>query len=90
MLVRLGPAEDRHLSGDVLRARFGLSAAECRVAAAVAGGYGPSETARRLSLSIHTVRSHLKRIYQKLGVHSQTALVRLLLQASKGRCGTGE
>lgn len=37
------------------------------------------ETGRRLSISIHTVRNHLKAIYRKLGVRSRIELVRRVL-----------
>ena len=62
-----------------LRERFGLTTAECRVAAEAAHGCTPSEIAARLGLSVQTVRSHLKRIFLKAGVHSQARLVQALL-----------
>ena len=62
-----------------LRERFGLTTAECKVAAESAEGCAPTEIATRLGLSVQTVRSHLKRIFLKAGVHSQAGLVQALL-----------
>jgi DNA-binding CsgD family transcriptional regulator len=45
-----------------------LSAAELRVAECVAQGLGSPAIAEALHLSRHTVESHLKRIYTKLGM----------------------
>jgi pimeloyl-ACP methyl ester carboxylesterase/DNA-binding CsgD family transcriptional regulator len=45
-----------------------LTAAELRVAECVARGMSNPEIAQALSISRHTVESHLKRIYSKLGV----------------------
>ncbi len=66
-----------------IRDRFKLTGAECRVAGEAAEGCTPKQIADRLVLSVHTVRSHLKRIYVKAGVHSQAGLVRALLQADE-------
>ncbi|WP_454688528.1 response regulator [Achromobacter aloeverae] len=41
----------------------------------VALGYSASETAARLSVSIHTVTTHIKRIYGKLAVHNRVEAV---------------
>ena len=53
-----------------LRSRFGLTAAECRVALVLAEGLTYAEIAERLSISPHTVHTHIKQIHRKLGVHS--------------------
>ena len=39
-------------------------------------GVAPTEVARSLHISIHTVRNHLRAVYRKLGVHSQLDLLR--------------
>jgi len=79
-LIRVCVPEGRAENVSFLRERFALTAAECRVAAEIAEGRKPTEIARQLGLSVHTVRSHLKRIFVKAGVHSQAGLVRVLLQ----------
>lgn len=83
-LPQVGLPQQRSTRVAVFREKFNLTVAECRVAAEVAEGSTPTQIALRLVLSVHTVRSHLKRIYVKVGVHSQAALVRALLQAHDG------
>ncbi len=64
-----------------LRSRFLLTAAESRVALAVSEGLSYAEIAARLSISTHTVHTHVKEIHQKLGVHSNgraAAIIRSL------------
>ena len=58
---------------------FGLSEGQARLAALIAAGDGLKVAAERLGISINTARTHLTRLYEKTGVNSQTALVRLLL-----------
>jgi DNA-binding CsgD family transcriptional regulator len=41
----------------------------------IARGHTYSEAASRLGLSTHTVASHIKKAYRKLGVHSAGAAV---------------
>jgi len=68
---------DRRLA--VAQAVFGLSDGQLRVARHIAEGAGLKEAAKALGVSINTVRTHLTRLYEKTGMNSQTALVRLLL-----------
>jgi DNA-binding NarL/FixJ family response regulator len=49
----------------------GLSARESEVLAMIAKGFNFGEIARLLSISQHTVTTHVKKIYQKLAVHSR-------------------
>ena len=48
-----------------------LSAREAEVLALIAKGFSFGEIARLLGVSQHTVISHVKKIYQKLAVHSR-------------------
>ncbi|MFP3921115.1 MAG: helix-turn-helix transcriptional regulator [Dichotomicrobium sp.] len=59
--------------------RFALTPAEAELAAELAKGDGRQAAARRLGISVGTVRSHLTRIFEKTGVRRQAELVRLLL-----------
>jgi DNA-binding NarL/FixJ family response regulator len=48
-----------------------LSARESEVLALIAKGFNFSEIARLLEVSPHTITAHVKKIYQKLAVHSR-------------------
>ena len=52
-----------------------LSAREIDVLNQIAVGYNTAEIACRLNISTHTVTSHIRRVYQKLQVHSRSAAV---------------
>ena len=49
----------------------GLSAREFEVLSYIAKGFNFGEIARHLAISPHTVTTHVKKIYQKLAVHSR-------------------
>ncbi len=61
-----------------------LTESELRVARLVAEGLTNRATARSLFLSPHTVDTHLRHIYAKLGVSSRVELVRLALRHEGG------
>ncbi len=61
------------------RAIFGLSDAQVRLVGLIAEGCDLSQAAHRLGISPSTTRTHLNRIFDKVGVRSQTALLRLVL-----------
>jgi DNA-binding CsgD family transcriptional regulator len=52
-----------------------LTAREIEVLRLIARGYSYARAAQRLGLSPHTVASHIKKLYGKLGVHSAGAAV---------------
>jgi DNA-binding CsgD family transcriptional regulator len=57
----------------------GLTCAEARLASMLAEGNSLEEASVALSVSIQTVRSHLKSVFSKTGVKRQAELVALLL-----------
>jgi len=57
---------------------FGLTAAEARVAVLVGSGLSGPAAAAMLGISPSTVKTHLKRCFEKAGVHSQVGLARIL------------
>jgi DNA-binding CsgD family transcriptional regulator len=63
-----------------VRAAYGLTSMEATVATLIPAGLRRPEIAARLGLSENTVRSHLKAVYDKLGVRSQAELVRVLMR----------
>lgn len=60
---------------------FGLSPAQTRIAGLVTEGLSLPEIADRMEITANTARTHLNRIYEKTGVRTQPALVRVLLTA---------
>lgn len=69
------PAPDEEL----LRTLYGLTGTEIRVGCALAGCHSVSETARLQNMTPHTVRTHLKSLFQKTRCHRQSELLAVLL-----------
>ena len=61
-----------------LQAYFNLTGAQANVALALWGGMGISEAADNLSISVNTARSHLRKIYHKVGARSHAELMSIL------------
>lgn len=57
---------------------LGLTPAESRLAAAIGGGSSPKGAAEQLEITVNTVRSTLKVVFDKLGVSRQSELARLV------------
>jgi DNA-binding CsgD family transcriptional regulator len=57
---------------------LGLTPAEAAVASLVGAGVSPQDASDRLGISVLTVRTHLKAIFQKLGLQRQGDLVRIV------------
>ncbi len=72
------PRAQRFISTAVLRDLYGLSKAECEVAQRLYAGRRPEQLGGDLGISLNTVRTHLKRIFEKCGVRSQAELLQLL------------
>ncbi len=66
----------------MLREAFRLTQAELRLVEQILQGKSPAEAAEALGVTIHTVRTYLKRLYHKVGARSQASLMRTLIQAS--------
>jgi DNA-binding CsgD family transcriptional regulator len=64
---------------DVRHGWESLTNAELVVARSVADGRTNRETAERLGVSPHTVNTHLRNVFAKLGVHSRVELVRVVV-----------
>lgn len=62
----------------VLRDLYGLTDAEAEVAQRLLAAASPTDIAEDLGVSIHTVRTHLKRIFAKTDTRGQKDLVRIL------------
>ena len=59
--------------------KFGLTPTEAEVAAAFATGKSLEGIAQGRGVSINTIRTHFSRLRDKLGVHSQAQMLRVLL-----------
>jgi DNA-binding CsgD family transcriptional regulator len=66
--------EHQPMAIEVLRTLFDLTASEARVAVLIAQGNSPLMISEALSISVNTVRSHLKHIYAKADVPDLTGL----------------
>lgn len=52
-----------------------LTATEVKLLALLAEGHSYQDSARRMEISINTIRNHIRSIYEKLHVHSKSAAV---------------
>ena len=77
--ARPGSSKQPSVSG----ASSPLSQREKQIVSALAAGNDPKTIARSLEISVHTVRSHLKTIYRKVGVRTQLELVTRVLGESR-------
>jgi DNA-binding CsgD family transcriptional regulator len=66
---------------------YGLTAAQAQVARLLAQGHDLAVAASMLGVSINTVRTQVQRMFDRTGVHSQSALVGLLLSAKAPTAG---
>lgn len=80
--ARVGPTTNRRTAGvkpelgaEPLPQLTELSPQERRIVALISQEYQTKEVARELGISSETVKTHLRRVYAKLGVHSRAGLV---------------
>ena len=73
--------ERREISPAMLTELFALTRAQAAVTSSLYEGHSVDATARKLGLSLNTVRSHLKQVFVKCEVQSQAELLHLLAQA---------
>lgn len=73
------PQAQHTLSTDILRHNYGLTARECEVCTAFLNSATVQGTAELCGISVSTVRTYLKDIYEKTGQRSQAALMQLLM-----------
>ena len=85
LLVMSDPESRPALSTKGLMRVFDLTPAEANLAREIARGASVTEYARLQGLSVETVRTRMKDVLQKTGVHRQVDLVRLLLTSVTAR-----
>ncbi|MER0240428.1 alpha/beta hydrolase [Fulvimarina sp. MAC8] len=69
---------------ELLQFAYGLTAKEAEAAAGVVSGKSPEVVAEELGITINTMRTHLRRVFEKTGVHGQTELAARLLRGPMG------
>jgi DNA-binding CsgD family transcriptional regulator len=66
--------------GPLLRSAFGLTDAEMRVLSLLIAGRHPAEIASGLGITLRTVRAHLQKLFDKMGVERQSDLILSVLR----------
>jgi len=79
MIIIVDPERQPEPPAILLRRLYGLTKAEAQVALLVMRGEGLMPIAEALSVSLTTVKTHLRHIFDKTGIHRQAELVRLLI-----------
>lgn len=78
------PQASIQAQAEQLRLLLGLTGAETRVAALLGTGHGLTATASALGVSLNTVKTHARRVFDKAGVRSSAALARLMASVPFG------
>ncbi len=78
------PEDQSAPSDDLLKALYGLTPAEARLASALAEGGSLDKVAEQLAITKETARSQLKSVYSKTDTHKQGALIRLIINSAGG------
>lgn len=83
VILTIAPTVPR-LSPLGLQKAFGFTRSEALVAAALGEGRSPEEIADDRAVSLHTVRTQIKSLFQRLDVNSQSELVSRITAAALG------
>jgi DNA-binding CsgD family transcriptional regulator len=86
MLLICDPNRPAQIPAAWMMEAYRLTLAEVRVALAVASGATICDSARQLKISVNTVKTHLRRVYEKTGTRRQVQLSRLVAAISLARC----
>jgi DNA-binding CsgD family transcriptional regulator len=78
MLVIHDPARPMEIPVEWIMDAYGLTQAEARVALCAASGATIPETAHRLNVSPNTIKTHLRKVFAKIGTSRQSELARLM------------
>ncbi|MEL6324443.1 MAG: alpha/beta fold hydrolase, partial [Pseudomonadota bacterium] len=66
------------LNPDVLQRMLGLTTRQSQIALQIAKGASAGEIAKKMGIRVHTVRDHVKSIYERTEVNKQTDLAMLI------------
>jgi DNA-binding CsgD family transcriptional regulator len=75
LALAFDPEQRLLVSVDVIARDLDLTLREAEVASCLAVGFNLKQTARRLKITDHTARNHLKSIFRKTGIRSQGELM---------------
>lgn len=75
---------------DIIRSLFDLTIAEARVFERIVGGHTVARTASDLGIAHSTAKTHLLRIYNKLGVNRQSSLIHIAASLRSGFTDRGQ
>lgn len=78
LVLIVDPSRRNPAMASALQTVFGLTNAEAHVATLVGGGLSRPQTAQALHVSPDTVKTHLARCFEKMDIHSQVELARIL------------
>lgn len=78
MIIIVDPEHQPEPPAALVRRLYGLTRSETQVALLVMRGQGLGPIAEELSVSLATVKTHLRHVFDKTGTHRQAELVRLL------------
>lgn len=87
ILIARSGAQAGEISSDkkvLAELAYGLTGKEAEIALGVAAGQSLDEIAEQLGIYVSTVRGHLKKSFQKVGVHSQAELSARLMSGPIG------
>lgn len=69
---------------------FGLTPRQCQIARLMCAGLTYKSVGAHVSISINTVRMHMRALFAKLGVHDRVSLVLQLVAAERLRAQPAE
>lgn len=78
LVIIVDPAARSRATASAIQAAFGLTQAEARVALLLASGVAGAEMPAMLGVTSATVKTQLRRCFEKTGTHSQVELLRLV------------
>jgi alpha-beta hydrolase superfamily lysophospholipase/DNA-binding CsgD family transcriptional regulator len=85
LLLRVQTGEDTsETRRTLIELAYGLTGKEAEIALEIAEGHSLDEIADKLGILVSTARGHLKKSFQKIGVHSQSELAARLMAGPIG------
>jgi DNA-binding CsgD family transcriptional regulator/PAS domain-containing protein len=79
------PAQEIQVDPELLRKTYGLTPAEIRVAVMLCQEGSLDEAAAKAGVSVSTMKSQLKQVYEKTGVDNRTKLTKLIVSLAAVR-----